>query len=326
MRIFFDWRATDARATAKSAEFGFPTSNAHNAADRLCALTSRPAACVLWLAGFVVAGAIAGAQTPSIAGSWKANLQQSKIAGPPLKDYAEMIDVHGSRVTEQIGAVAPFGETRSELAFQTDKPTIRPFEGVPSRVTATLDGAALLVTIETDGRPDVTKRRYEVSPDSNVLTITSDTTGTPHPEHSTIVLTKVPLSAIAWLQQPEPIAVDHFKNVKTDLKNLPASEFIDQMRYFSWALGKDCEFCHVRGHFDSDDKKEKRTARQMIALVSNVNGKYFETKPEVKCFTCHEFHGHPLSRPRFAGEPEHHDHEHGEQSAQQERTASGDTK
>lgn len=266
------------------------------------------------LAVFLIGASFAVAQTPSVAGFWKADLQQSKIPGPPLKDYAEIINVSGKQITEKIGMVGPRGESRSELVYNTEKPTIRPYEGVPSRETVTLTGSALTVTIDTDGRAQVVTRHYELSPDSKNLTITGDVSGIPHPQHSVIVLTKAAESDLAWLTKPEALASEQFKNVKTQLKTLPASEFIDQMHYFAWALDKDCEFCHVHGHFDSDDKKEKRTARDMIALVSNVNSKYFEDKPEVKCFTCHEFHGHPLSRPLFPGEPEHH---HGSENGQQ---------
>lgn len=279
------------------------------------------------LAVFLLGCGIAAAQTPNLAGSWRADLKASKIPGPPLKDYAEIITTNGKTTTEQMGQVAPFGEERSELVYTPEKPTIRPYEGVPSRATAVFQGEALTVTIETDGRAPVTTRHYDLSPDSKTLTITSDTTGTPHPQHSVIVLSRVADSDIAWLRQPEPNAGDHFKNVKTSLKTLPTSQFIDQMHYFAWALDKNCEFCHVRGHFDSDDKKEKKTARRMIAMVSGVNDKYFEAKPELKCFTCHEFHSHPLSRPLFPGEPEHHHGpEHGEETHANNGSSGSNTK
>lgn len=277
---------------------------------------------------FFTGCALAAAQTPNLTGSWRADLKQSKLPGPPLKDYAEIIQTSGKTTTEQIGEVAPWGEQRSELVYTTEKPTIRPYEGVPSRETAKAEGMALTVTIETDGRAAVTTRNYEISPDSKTLTITSDTTGTPHAQHSVVVLNRVPDSDIQWLRQPEPTAGEHYKNVKTVLKTLTTSQFADQMHYISWALDKDCEFCHVRGHFDSDDKKEKRTARQMIEMVSGVDEKYFEAKPEVKCFTCHEFHAHPLSRPLFLGEPEHHHGpgEGGERSAENHAGSDRDAK
>jgi hypothetical protein len=143
------------------------------------------------------------------------------------------------------------------------------------------------------------ERTYTLSEDGQALTIDSVTTIDGREQKSTVILSKQPESAAEPLRRPEEIAEAHFKNVKTSLKTLPVSEFIDQMRYFAWSLGKNCEFCHVRNQFDSDDKKEKRTARDMISMVTAIDQDNFKSKPEVRCFTCHEQHGHPLSYPLF---------------------------
>ncbi len=124
-----------------------------------------------------------------------------------------------------------------------------------------------------------------------------------HPMHNTILFNKQDEAAAEPLRKEEEVASVHFKNVKTEsLKGLPASEFINTMRYFSWSLGKECEFCHVEHKFDSDDKKEKQTARKMIDMVAAIDQHNFEGKPEVRCFTCHEGNGHPLSHQLFADE------------------------
>jgi hypothetical protein len=259
-------------------------------------------------------------QAPSLVGTWKADLTASKIGGPPLKDYVEIIEQKGTRITERVGQLGEHGEQRSELSFTSDgTPTIRPYMGVPCRETAVTDATGLTLTIETAGRPDIAKRQYVFTNDGKTLTITTDSSANGHQMHNVVVLNRADEGAAEWLTKPEPLASEHMKNVKTPLKDLPTSQFIDQMHYFAWALNKDCEFCHVRGKFDSDDKEEKRTARQMIAMVGTVDEKYFEGKPRVTCFTCHEFRNHPLSRPRFEGEPEHHhesaggnEHEHGD--------------
>ncbi len=242
-----------------------------------------------------------------MAGVWKADLAASKIGGPPLKDYVEIIDQKGTHITETIGQVGMRGEQRSDLSFTTDgTPTIRPYMGVQSSETAVAHTAGFTLTIETSGRPETAKRQYEWSTEGETLTITSDATMNGHEMHSTVVLKRAEEAAAALLRKPEALASEHMKNFKTPLKDLPASQFMDNMHYFAWALNKDCEFCHVKGHFDSDDKEEKRTARKMIAMAATLNDKYFDGKTEVTCFTCHEFHGHPLARPRFEGEPEHH--------------------
>ncbi len=255
------------------------------------------------------------AEAPGILGVWKADLQKSKIAGPPMTDYAVLIEQKtvvvnrrtgekGTEIDETTVAKGQRGEQRSVLSFfPTGKPVVRYYQGVPNRITASFTGNELNLTAEVAGHPAVMTRSYTLSPDGRTLTVNISQTGTGHEVQNEIVLLKQPDTAAEVFQAPEEIAEKHFKNVKTEeLKNLPASQFIDQMRYFAWALGKDCEFCHVKGKFDVDDKKEKRTAREMIKMTASIDSGTFEGRPEVRCFTCHEMHNHPLSRPLFPGE------------------------
>ncbi len=257
----------------------------------------------------------AQAQSPNIAGVWKADLQKSKIAGPPPTEYLEIIEEKtvvinrrtqekGQELDENSGVWGEHGEQRSLLAFVPNgKPAVRPYQGVPARITAAWQGNTLNLTAEVAGRPMVMKRTYELSSDGQTLTINSVTTAGPHEQQSTIMLMKQPDAAGEPLRKPEETAEQHFKNVKTDaLKTLPASQFIDQMRYMAWSVGKDCEFCHVKDHFDSDDKKEKKTARQMLDMTASIDQNNFKSRPEVRCFTCHEGHNRPLSHPLFPDE------------------------
>ncbi len=207
-------------------------------------------------------------------------------------------------ITETTGVWGERGEQRSELSFfNNGKQAVRYYQGVPTRLTATVTGNTLVVDGEVDGRASTFKRTYELSPDGQMLTVNVAGSNEGRTMQSTIVLTKQPDSEADPLRKPEELAGTHFKNVKTEyLKALPASEFINNMRYFAWALNKDCEFCHVAHKFDSDDKKEKQTARKMIEMTAAINEHNFEGHQEVRCFTCHEFHGHPLSRPMFPDE------------------------
>lgn len=247
------------------------------------------------------------AQSAELAGVWKADLQRSQFPGPPLKNYVEVFEQNGTKVTEQIGSIGGRGEQRSRLTYSMDgQPTMADYDGVPSRETTKSDGSAFTLTIETAGKPETSQRHYEFSADGQTLTISWQMRmgGQSHP--ASVVLTKASAGAADWLQKPEELASAHYKNLKTSLKDLPASELINRMHYFAWALNKECSFCHVQGHFDADDKEQKRTAREMISLVANTNEKYFGNKQEVNCFTCHEFHGRGQLRPVFEGEEEHH--------------------
>jgi hypothetical protein len=253
---------------------------------------------------------------PSIAGVWRADLEKSKIPGPPNVHYTEFLSIieektvvlnrrtqeKGPEIDELTGMWGgPRGEERVALSFPvTGKPAVRPYQGIPTEMTASWEGNTLTLNAETAGRPQTVKRIYVLSQDGQTLTVsTTRTANGREQEGALVVMSKQPDSAGEPLRKPEELAETHFKNVKTSLKSLPESEFINQMRYFAWSLGKDCEFCHVRNDFPSDDKKEKKTARDMIEMVTKIDADNFKNRPEVKCFTCHEMHNHPLSYPLF---------------------------
>ena len=94
---------------------------------------------------------------------------------------------------------------------------------------------------------------------------------------------------------------DSLVNVQVIPKGTPVQQVIGQMRNFTNALGVRCPYCHVgeegqplaEFNFASDDKPAKRTARQMMRLVEEVNRR-LDTLPthqmphaEVTCRTCH---------------------------------------
>ncbi|MBV8073014.1 MAG: hypothetical protein JO270_24150, partial [Acidobacteriaceae bacterium] len=125
----------------------------------------------------------AAAETPDITGVWQADLQQSRIAGPPIKSYLAIISQQNAvfnrrtkeealQITDLSGAVGPFGEERETLKFFVNgKPAMSPFEGVPSRLTGTASGDTLRVTGEVAGTPEKFTRTYTLSPDHQKLTL-----------------------------------------------------------------------------------------------------------------------------------------------------------
>lgn len=269
------------------------------------------------LALAALTGTVMLGQTPDLSGVWRANLQKSIRTGPPVITYLTIIEqknaVFNNRTKEEAlqftdttGTWGQRGEQRSKLSFFLNgKLKVGSYQGVPTEMIGTVEGNKIMVKAEIAGGRGTFTRTYELSADGKTLTMNEDASGEGHTMHSTIVMDKQDDAAGEQLRKPEEIASVHFKNVKTDgLKNLPTSEFINSMRYFSWALGKDCEFCHVEHKFDSDDKKEKVTARKMIDMTAAINEHNFEGKPEVRCFTCHEGNGHPLSHQLFADEIE----------------------
>jgi hypothetical protein len=88
------------------------------------------------------------------------------------------------------------------------------------------------------------------------------------------------------------------KNIKV-LNEFPDSELIPMMNLIAASLGVKCNNCHVnkdgQWDFPADDKPEKNTAREMIAMTLNINKTTFKGNNEVSCFTCHRGSIRPVS-------------------------------
>src|ERR1700688_225976 len=93
---------------------------------------------------------------------------------------------------------------------------------------------------------------------------------------------------------PAPLAADmkgktadqFYKKIEA-LKGVPADQVHPAMEYITTALGVGCGYCHVIGHFDQEDKREKHVARSMIQMTLAMNATVFDGKREITCFTCH---------------------------------------
>lgn len=103
-------------------------------------------------------------------------------------------------------------------------------------------------------------------------------------------------SAAASREDSADPAEQVFKNIQV-LKGTPAYQVVPSMQFIGAALGVECEFCHVRGAFDKDDKKPKQTARQMIQMQMAINRDNFKGEREVTCFSCHRGAHDPVGVP-----------------------------
>jgi photosynthetic reaction center cytochrome c subunit len=83
-----------------------------------------------------------------------------------------------------------------------------------------------------------------------------------------------------------PTAGDAYMNVQV-LKDIPSDQLIPSMKYISQALGVRCDFCHDPKSFESDDKPQKDTARNMMKMMFAINKDNFNGRREVTCYTCH---------------------------------------
>jgi len=92
-----------------------------------------------------------------------------------------------------------------------------------------------------------------------------------------------------------------FKNIQA-LKGTPADQVATAMQFISNSLGVECEFCHVQGAFEKDDKKTKQTARKMIEMQMAINRDNFKGEREVTCFSCHRGAHDPVGVPIISDE------------------------
>jgi photosynthetic reaction center cytochrome c subunit len=107
--------------------------------------------------------------------------------------------------------------------------------------------------------------------------------------------------------EPAKTAEEVFKNIQA-LKGTPADQLIPAMQFIAASLGVECEFCHVAGRFDSDDKRPKQIARKMIAMTLAINKDDFNGRTEVSCYSCHRGANDPVGTPPVAtgdSRPEH---------------------
>jgi hypothetical protein len=237
------------------------------------------------------------AQTPNLSGVWKANPEKSKVTGgPPLTNYIMIIEQKDSTISGKVGS---FGqrEQRSSFTYNTARQNTNYVGGIPMRAKSSWDGNALVVEEHVGGaHPADIKEKYTLSADGNTLTLESTRNMNGRETASTMVFDKQPDSAGEPLRKPEETAATRFKNVQV-LKDLPASQLLEAMRSFTFALGENCEFCHVQGNNAADDKPQKAMARKMITMTTNINKENFNGQMRVRCFTCHQGHQEPRSMP-----------------------------
>ena len=85
-----------------------------------------------------------------------------------------------------------------------------------------------------------------------------------------------------------------FKNIKM-FNAMPAGRLLRIMELgYAKSLGVDCTHCHVPGQWEKEDNPTKQIARDMAAMVANINPEQLKkiknlksAEPVVNCTTCH---------------------------------------
>ncbi|MGO9084986.1 MAG: c-type cytochrome [Candidatus Sulfotelmatobacter sp.] len=96
-------------------------------------------------------------------------------------------------------------------------------------------------------------------------------------------------------------AEEQFKNIQV-LKGIPADQLIPTMQFITASLGVECDFCHVQGAFEKDDKKPKQTARKMMEMMFAINADNFDRDRKVTCYSCHRGSSTPVGMPPVMSE------------------------
>jgi len=91
------------------------------------------------------------------------------------------------------------------------------------------------------------------------------------------------------------------KNIQV-LTTLPAVDLFPAMQFMAASLGVSCEYCHVaddtgRWPMEKDDKAPKRTARDMLKMVQQINATNFGGIARITCATCHHGSARPMALP-----------------------------
>ena len=241
--------------------------------------------------------AISQESTPNLSGIWRWNPDKSHVSGPSAANRRVKIEQQGSdlTVTTRVTGESSEGFHKYHYIIGSDDNT-NILMGFPlkSKVqwkdgSLAVESVTIMATVEVHLRDT-----WTLSPDRQTLTFhESRVMGDRPPKEDTIVYEKQP--GADW-DTPKP-AEEAFKNIQV-FRRVPAPEMVDAMRSFTRALGVKCDFCHVAGAFDKDDKPEKQTARKMVLMARQINKDNFGGEQRVTCATCHRGATEPESAPK----------------------------
>ncbi len=241
-----------------------------------------------------------GQSNPDLSGIWKANAEKTKMERP-LGDtgYYMWVQQSGAVIKEKTILMGAHFEQRSEAAYDTSAPeTTNMMRGEKMASKATWSAGTLAVdtTGKMEGHDVTIHEKWTLGPDQKTLTVARDTGR----GEETIVFDRQPDSESSVFTGPPRMAKDVYLNVKE--LDVPAYELGEVMQNFTHALGVNCQFCHVRGKMDSDEKDKKVFARTMIHMTHGINQDVFKGKFKVSCYTCHRGQKEPLIRPAETAE------------------------
>ena len=117
---------------------------------------------------------------------------------------------------------------------------------------------------------------------------------------ASLLIAAASLKAQSGAQPPAPspskTTEQVYKNIQV-LKGIPSDQLVPAMQFIASSLGVQCDFCHMPGAFEKDDKKPKQMARKMMQMMIIINQENFDSHREVTCNTCHRGSPRPVAIP-----------------------------
>jgi hypothetical protein len=115
------------------------------------------------------------------------------------------------------------------------------------------------------------------------------------PDSVTAARERLAREVLASIAGRENLPADSvFRNIEV-LEGVPAGRLVRMMNMgFGRSLGVSCDHCHDTDKWESDEKRPKEIARQMLRMVETINRELLpmidnlqSEQPMVNCTTCH---------------------------------------
>jgi hypothetical protein len=242
--------------------------------------------------------AISQESAPNLSGIWKWNPDKSHVSGRPSSNRRVKVEQQGSDLTITTRVMAMAGEDFQKFHYSigSDDNTNQMMGAPLKSKVQWKDGALAVESVATMENGEMRRSEtWTLSSDGQTLTYhASSVMGDRPPREDTIVYEKQP-EADWEPPQPPKMAEEVYKNIQV-FNGKPAPQLMDAMHSFTRSLGVKCDFCHVEGAFDKDEKEEKVTARKMILMARKINADNFDGHMSVTCWTCHRGSTEPESK------------------------------
>ncbi len=237
---------------------------------------------------------------PDFSGFWQLNRSKSKV-DPTTEAIWMRVEQSGLTILINLRVFQQGGKEEGQTFVYTigNPENSNLMHGAPMKSNVNWEGDALAIhSVAMFGKDPLNlDERITLSPDGSVLTFNETTQFASEPQRESLFFMERRAEK-DWPPDTSNRPVEQtFQNIQV-LKGMPVSKLPATMGGFTRALGVSCSQCHVSGHPELDDQKDKKIARKMIQLVATINSTEFHPTDAVTCWTCHRGSLKPESSPK----------------------------